>query len=146
MRASSNTMPKKDRPPSPGEAGLGKTTLVKAFLQELGGYGELQIAHGQCIEHYGVGEACLSILEALGQLCKAPAGQVIVTLLTRQAPTCVVQMPWLVTGAESDALQRWIVGVTQERRLGYQDSLPYWPNPTGWTPNPTGGCRYCPKP
>ena len=100
-----------------GEAGLGKTTLVEAFLQELGGYGPLQIAHGQCIEHYGAGEAYLPILEALGQLCKAPGGQEIITLLARQAPTWVVQMPWLVTGAELDALQRRIVGATQERML-----------------------------
>ena len=100
-----------------GEAGLGKTTLVEAFLQELGGYGALQIAHGQCIEHYGAGEAYLPVLEALGQLCKAPGGQEIITLLTRQAPTWVVQMPWLVTGAELDALQRRIVGATQERML-----------------------------
>jgi DNA-binding winged helix-turn-helix (wHTH) protein len=29
-----------------GEAGLGKTTLVEAFLHELGGYGALWIGHG----------------------------------------------------------------------------------------------------
>jgi AAA ATPase domain len=90
---------------------------VEAFLQELGGYGPLQIAHGQCIEHYGTGEAYLPLLEALGQLCKAPGGREIINLLARQAPTWVVQMPWLVTGAELDILQRRIVGATQERML-----------------------------
>jgi predicted ATPase/DNA-binding winged helix-turn-helix (wHTH) protein len=100
-----------------GEAGLGKTTLVGAFLQELGGYGPLQIAYGQCIEHYGAGEAYLPVLEALGQLCKAPGGQEIIALLARRAPTWVVQMPWLLTGAELDVLQRRIVGATQERML-----------------------------
>jgi DNA-binding winged helix-turn-helix (wHTH) protein/predicted ATPase len=100
-----------------GESGLGKTTLVGAFLQELGGYGPLQVAQGQCIEHYGAGEAYLPVLEALGQLCKAPGGQEIIDLLARRAPTWVVQMPWLVTGAELDTLQRRVVGATQERML-----------------------------
>jgi DNA-binding winged helix-turn-helix (wHTH) protein/predicted ATPase len=100
-----------------GEAGLGKTTLVETFLQQLEGYGTLWIGRGQCIEHYGVGEAYLPVLEALGQLCKEPEGQELIALLARQAPTWMVQMPWLVTGAELEALQRRVMGATQERML-----------------------------
>jgi DNA-binding winged helix-turn-helix (wHTH) protein len=40
-----------------GEAGVGKTTVVNAFLRELEGYGGLRIGRGRCIEHYGAGEA-----------------------------------------------------------------------------------------
>jgi DNA-binding winged helix-turn-helix (wHTH) protein/predicted ATPase len=100
-----------------GEAGLGKTTLLERFLQELGGYGALWIGRGQCIEHYGAGEAYLPVLEALGQLCKGADGSELIDLLARQAPTWVVQMPWLVPGAELDALQRRAMGATQERML-----------------------------
>jgi predicted ATPase/DNA-binding winged helix-turn-helix (wHTH) protein len=100
-----------------GEAGLGKTTLVETFLRELGGYGTLWIGRGQCIEHYGVGEAYLPVLEALGGLCKGPGGPELIALLVRQAPTWVMQMPWLVTGAELEALQHRIMGATQERML-----------------------------
>jgi predicted ATPase/DNA-binding winged helix-turn-helix (wHTH) protein len=100
-----------------GEAGLGKTTLIEAFLQELDGYGALWIGRGQCIEHYGVGEAYLPVLEALGQLCKEPGGREVVSLLVKQAPTWMVQMPWLVTGAELETLQRRVMGATQERML-----------------------------
>jgi DNA-binding winged helix-turn-helix (wHTH) protein/predicted ATPase len=100
-----------------GEAGLGKTTLLETFLQQLEGYGALRIGLGQCIEHYGAGEAYLPVLEALGQLCKEPGGQELIALLTRRAPTWVVQMPWLVTGAELDAVQRRVMGATQERML-----------------------------
>jgi DNA-binding winged helix-turn-helix (wHTH) protein/predicted ATPase len=100
-----------------GEAGLGKTTLVEAFLQELGSFGPLRIGHGQCIEHYGAGEAYLPVLEALGRLCTEPGGQELIALLARQAPTWVVQMPWLVTDAEVEALQRRVMGGTQERML-----------------------------
>jgi DNA-binding winged helix-turn-helix (wHTH) protein/predicted ATPase len=100
-----------------GEAGLGKTTLLERFLQELGSYGAVWIGRGQCIEHYGAGEAYLPVLEALGQLCKAQDGPELITLLARQAPTWVVQMPWLLTGAELEALQRRVMGATQHRML-----------------------------
>jgi DNA-binding winged helix-turn-helix (wHTH) protein/predicted ATPase len=100
-----------------GEAGLGKTTLVETFLHELDGYGVLWIGRGQCIEHYGAGEAYLPVLEALGGLCKEPGGEELVALLARQAPTWVVQMPWLVSDAELEALQRRVMGATQERML-----------------------------
>jgi predicted ATPase len=100
-----------------GEAGLGKTTLVEMFLHDVGGTGALRIGRGQCIEHYGPGEAYLPVLEALGGLCKEPGGQELIALLARQAPTWVVQMPWLVTEAELEALQRRVMGATQERML-----------------------------
>jgi DNA-binding winged helix-turn-helix (wHTH) protein len=38
-----------------GEAGLGKTTLVEAFIAQLESYGLLWIGRGQCVEHYGGG-------------------------------------------------------------------------------------------
>jgi DNA-binding winged helix-turn-helix (wHTH) protein/predicted ATPase len=100
-----------------GEAGLGKTTLVEMFLHDLGRSGALWIGRGQCIEHYGAGEAYLPVLEALGGLCKKAGGRELIALLVRQAPTWVVQMPWLVTEAELEALQRRVMGATQERML-----------------------------
>jgi predicted ATPase/DNA-binding winged helix-turn-helix (wHTH) protein len=100
-----------------GEAGLGKTTLVGAFLQELGDDGALWIGRGQCIEHYGTGEAYLPVLEALSRLCREPSGQELMALLVRQAPTWVVQMPWLISDTELEALQRRVTGATQERML-----------------------------
>ena len=100
-----------------GEAGLGKTTLVETFLQQLGDYGVLWIGLGQCIEHYGAGEAYLPVLAALGGLYKESGGQELLALLARQAPTWVVHMPWLVTDAELAALQRRVMGATQERML-----------------------------
>jgi len=66
-----------------GEAGLGKTTLVEAFLEDVGGDGRLWVGRGQCLEHYGVGEAYLPVLEALGRLCRQPDGQTLLALLVR---------------------------------------------------------------
>src|SRR5215470_14763116 len=42
-----------------GEAGIGKTTLVQAFLEQAEGLPGVRVARGQCLEHYGSGEAYL---------------------------------------------------------------------------------------
>src|SRR5215213_1950755 len=49
-----------------GEAGIGKTTLVEAFLEQLGP--KVCILRGQCLEQYGSSEAYLPILDALSRL------------------------------------------------------------------------------
>src|SRR5262245_57092394 len=88
-----------------GEAGLGKTTLVDAFFTALEAYGALWIGRGQCLEHYGAGEAYLPVLEALGRVCRGPGGKEVVALLGQQAPTWLVQMPGLVHAADLETLQ-----------------------------------------
>lgn len=63
-----------------GEAGIGKTTVVDAFVASARAKGELWIGHGQCINHYGPGETYLPVLEALGRLCRAPGGERLIAL------------------------------------------------------------------
>jgi tetratricopeptide (TPR) repeat protein len=125
-----------------GEPGIGKTTLVDAFLAQVGagGWGlgssspaafppqslapntqhsisNLWIARGQCVEHYGSGEAYLPVLEALGQLCRQPGREQVIALLSRYAPTWLVQMSALVSESELEGLQRKVQGATRERML-----------------------------
>jgi predicted ATPase/DNA-binding winged helix-turn-helix (wHTH) protein len=101
-----------------GEPGLGKTTLVDAFIDGLKEQqGGLLITRGQCVEHYGAGEAYLPVLEALGRLCREPRQHEVVDVLARRAPTWLVHMPWLVRGADLEVLQRQTSGVTHERML-----------------------------
>jgi predicted ATPase/DNA-binding winged helix-turn-helix (wHTH) protein len=100
-----------------GEAGLGKTALVEAFLTALEASGPLWIGCGQCLDHYGAGEAYLPVLEALGRVCRGPSGQEVVALLGQQAPTWLVQMPGLVRAADLATLQRRSAGATQDRML-----------------------------
>ena len=38
-------------------------------------------------------------------------------MMARQAPTWMLQMPWLMHGAEFEALQRRVLGATRERML-----------------------------
>lgn len=100
-----------------GETGVGKTTTVEAFVKDAARQGNLWIKRGQCIDHYGAGEAYMPVLEALEQLCRAPEGERLVGLLARHAPTWLVQMPWLLSTADLDRLQRVPLGTTQERML-----------------------------
>ncbi|HSF30145.1 MAG TPA: AAA family ATPase [Candidatus Tectomicrobia bacterium] len=100
-----------------GEAGLGKTTVVDAFIEEARDLGVQRIGRGQCIEHYGAGEAYMPLLEAWGQLSRGADGQVFVDVLMRQAPTWLVQLPWLVSDATHEVLQRRVQGATRQRML-----------------------------
>lgn len=100
-----------------GEPGIGKTTLVQAFLADVAGHPDVQIAYGQCIEHYGAGEAYLPLMQALTGLGGAADGAQLVRLLRRQAPGWLAQMPSLVGTAELRSLQRRMSGATRQRML-----------------------------
>jgi hypothetical protein len=100
-----------------GEAGLGKTTMIDAFIAEARALGVQWVGRGQCIEHYGAGETYMPVLEAWGQLCRDAEAQVFVDVLARQAPTWLVQLPWLVSDATYEALERRGQGATRERML-----------------------------
>ena len=127
-----------------GEPGIGKTTVVEAFLKSLESSvlrlvsedykrslsevqtldprrqtldGRLWIGRGQCIEHYGAGEAYMPVLEALGRLCREPEGEQLIDLLGQYAPSWLAQMPTLLSAAALEALQRKVQGATRERML-----------------------------
>jgi type II secretory pathway predicted ATPase ExeA/tetratricopeptide (TPR) repeat protein len=100
-----------------GEAGLGKTTLVQAFLAVAGGDRSVRVAQGRCIEHHGAGEAYLPVLEALGRMCAEPGGDALVRRLAARAPAWLVQLPGLVPAAELASLHQEILGATRERML-----------------------------
>jgi DNA-binding winged helix-turn-helix (wHTH) protein/predicted ATPase len=100
-----------------GEAGIGKTTLVDAFVAQVTATAAVWSARGQCIEHYGAGEAYLPLLEALGQLGRGPDGAQLVALLHQVAPTWLVHLPALVPAADDEAVQRRAGGATRERML-----------------------------
>jgi DNA-binding SARP family transcriptional activator/type II secretory pathway predicted ATPase ExeA len=102
-----------------GEAGLGKTTLVEAFLDEIeSSAGALRIGQGQCLEHRGPGEAYMPVLEALGRLCRAArGGRELIALLADQAPSWLAQMPGVLDAGALEDLERRTRGVTRERML-----------------------------
>ena len=95
-----------------GEPGIGKTTLIEHFVARLGG---IACARGQCVEHYGTGEPYLPVLEALAELCRADPA--LPALLRSVAPTWLLQLPWLSTVEERDALRRELAGVGPDRMM-----------------------------
>jgi predicted ATPase/DNA-binding winged helix-turn-helix (wHTH) protein len=97
-----------------GESGIGKTTLVEAFLQAIGS--NICILRGQCLEQYGSGEAYLPILDALSRL-GAEHDTHIIEVLRNCAPTWILQIPHLTTIGQRAALQHEILGITRERML-----------------------------
>ena len=42
-----------------GEPGIGKTALMDTFVAHLSTTENVWVGHGQCIDHYGAGEAYL---------------------------------------------------------------------------------------
>jgi len=100
-----------------GEAGIGKTAVVEAFVAQVTTDPAVWLAQGQCVEHYGTREAYLPVLEALGQMVRAPGGGRLVALLRQQAPTGLVQLPWLLTDADRVQFQHELQGTTRERMV-----------------------------
>lgn len=95
-----------------GDAGVGKTTLIEHFVAKLGA---VACAHGHCVEQYGAGEPYLPVLEALAALCRSDP--TLVSMLRAAAPTWLLQMPWLSSEAEREALRRELVSASQDRML-----------------------------
>ena len=85
-----------------GEAGIGKTALVEAFVAEVAARGKARVASGQCIQQYGAGEAYLPILEALGRLAR-DGGRPIIDLLRECAPSWLIHLSGLVPGEDFEA-------------------------------------------
>ncbi len=100
-----------------GEPGIGKTTLVEAFLDEAAARNNIWTARGQCLEQYGAGEPYLPVLDALSRLCREPGRARVVELLHKHAPTWLAQMPWITASAEGNEFQHQILGTTRERML-----------------------------
>ena len=95
-----------------GEPGIGKTALIERFAMNLG---DAVYARGQCVEYYGAGEPYLPVLEALAELCRNDS--TVPDLLRAVAPAWLMQLPWICTTEEREALRREMSGVGPERML-----------------------------
>lgn len=102
-----------------GEPGIGKTSLVQAFLENLPVQEEepdILTGQGQCIDQHGEGEAYLPILEALDRLARGPRGEWVQKQLQRYAPTWLIQMPWLLPSSGLD-YDSQLIAATPARML-----------------------------
>ncbi|SDX33926.1 AAA family ATPase [Thiocapsa roseopersicina] len=96
-----------------GEAGIGKSTLVDAWIRWLNDpsispsipSAEIWLGRGQCVEHSGAGEPYLAMLEALNRLCRGPRGETVIAHLRQQAPGWLAQLSGVLTPPEREAMQ-----------------------------------------
>jgi DNA-binding winged helix-turn-helix (wHTH) protein/tetratricopeptide (TPR) repeat protein len=100
-----------------GEAGIGKTTVLDAFVSRAAADPDLMIASGACLEHYGAAETYFPVLEALGRLLREPRAERVIAILETHAPTWLVQLPWLQHQGDREALRGELLGATKERML-----------------------------
>jgi predicted ATPase len=100
-----------------GEAGIGKTALVDAFVTQVATSETVWFGRGQCTEQYGAGEAYLPLLEAFGQLGRGRDGARPVELLHQQAPSWLLQMPALLPASAYEVLHQRSSGTTRDRML-----------------------------
>ena len=98
-----------------GEAGIGKTALLDTFVRSIADDHTVMICSGQCLEQYGMGEAYLPVLDAIGQLCLEDAR--VVDVLRAHAPMWLMQMPSFLTSADREAFGREMLAATRERML-----------------------------
>ena len=109
-----------------GEAGIGKTTLVEAFVSHVMAAGAVLVGHGQCIEHYGAGEAYLPLLEAFGRLGRGVHGARLVELLRAHAPSWLVHLSALLPPDEHEALRRGAQQSTPARSVANLLFREFW--------------------
>lgn len=100
-----------------GEAGIGKSTFVEAFLDRTAQAGAVRLARGQCTEQYGAGEPYMPVLEALSRLAREQDGQHLIETLSRFAPTWLAQMPELLRQEERAMLMNEGQSIVQQRML-----------------------------
>ena len=100
-----------------GEAGIGKTALVETFVTQVAAADDVWIGHGQCMDRYGMGEAYLPVLEALGRLCRGADGVEFRAFLQQHAPSWLVHLPALLAPGDRERLESTARGVTPARML-----------------------------
>jgi predicted ATPase len=101
-----------------GGPGIGKTTLVEEFLDQLKtGDRACRIARGRCSERLAGSEAYLPFLEALGSLLHGAGGEAIAQVMKVVAPTWYVQLAPLVADDSSFARVREEASAASQERL-----------------------------
>jgi len=100
-----------------GEPGIGKTTIVQAFLEQATQVPGILVARGQCLEQYGAAEAYLPVLEGFSRLCRSRHGAQVLDILRQEASAWLAQMPSLVPESERATLRTQVAATSRERML-----------------------------
>lgn len=99
-----------------GEAGIGKTTLLRAAMRRAAATGATT-AVGECIQHYGSEEPYVPAIEALDRLVRALEAESTVASLRRYAPSWLALLPGLANAHDLAELAPAAMGTTSTRML-----------------------------
>lgn len=97
-----------------GEAGVGKTTLTRAFLHGARKQANVFVMHGQCVDLRGASEAYLPLLEAVGRAGQEDSG--VQALIRQHAPAWLANLPALAANG-GEPPRDTLYGVTAGRML-----------------------------
>ena len=101
-----------------GEPGIGKTSIVEAFLHSLRASADgALIGYGQCVEQHGEREPYMPALEALERLSHGPARDLLLSTLRAVAPSWLARMPSLHSPADAGRPGRGDTDTTPHRML-----------------------------
>jgi DNA-binding winged helix-turn-helix (wHTH) protein/tetratricopeptide (TPR) repeat protein len=100
-----------------GEAGIGKTTTIRTFLDQARNDHDLLVATGHCLEHQGPSEPFMPIFGALDRLCRSNPALDVVGIVARYGPNWLLETPWLVDDDELPGLAQRTIGNTRSRML-----------------------------
>jgi DNA-binding winged helix-turn-helix (wHTH) protein/predicted ATPase len=100
-----------------GEAGIGKTRVVDAFLAGVAETRTASIARGLCIEYRGFGEPYLPVFDAVGRHCRESEAEHTLAVLGQHAPSWLEQMPGVLSAKAREAPQAKVLGPTRDRML-----------------------------
>ena len=101
-----------------GEAGIGKSTVLEAFIAHAAARDGVLIGRGQCVEHRGESEPYLPVIDALNRLCHQDNGGRVAETIRHHAPSWLAQMPALLNDAANAPLNPPTAqGATQQRML-----------------------------
>ncbi len=99
-----------------GEAGMGKSALIDAFLATQTPHGSL-LGRSVCLEQSSEREAFGPWLSMLADLAAGPGSAQVLMLLRRCAPSWLVQLPWLLDDGEAQQLRLSLQGAGVGRML-----------------------------
>ena len=100
-----------------GEAGVGKTTVLRAFRARLSDRGPSERPGVSVSSTMAPANRINRFLDALGRLCRQPGAEDVIQLLERYSPTWLAQLPTLLPPERLDRLRRLLAGTTRERML-----------------------------
>jgi predicted ATPase len=101
-----------------GQAGIGKTALLRRFLAGLGEGGRRPlVGRGQSVEYVGAGEAYMPVLDALARMSREHQEVDVAAILARHAPSWLVLLPSLVADDRIAGLRERALGSTPDRML-----------------------------